>query len=67
MKREDAPETGLPRAGLSLYLVAAKAMAGVHDEGLSSIVILSHIQAMIRAEVLKLQNVEQRGEPGEHS
>lgn len=42
-------------------------MAGVHDEGLASIVILSHIEAMIHAEVLELQNVEQRGEPGEHS
>jgi hypothetical protein len=29
-------------------------------------VVLSHIQALIRAEVLDLQNGEQRGKPGWH-
>lgn len=53
--------------GLAVYLVAAKVMAGVHDEGLSSLVVLTHVQALIDAEVLYLQNSEQRGEPGQRS
>lgn len=75
MKRGAALETGFSLAcpgtvGLYtwysgvVYLVAAKAVAGVHDEGLPSMVVLTHIQAVINAEVLDLQNGEQRGEPG---
>lgn len=42
-------------------------MAGVHDEGLPSMVLLTHIQALVDAEVLYLQYGEQRREPGWHS
>lgn len=42
-------------------------MAGVHDEGLPPTVVLAHVQALIDAKVLYLQNSEQGGEPGEHS
>lgn len=42
-------------------------MAGVHDEGLPSVVVLTDIQALIDAEVLYLQYGEQTGELGWHS
>ena len=42
-------------------------MAGIQDEGLSPIVVLSHVQAVIHAEVPELQDGEQKGDPGEHS
>ena len=56
-----------PVRGWAVYLVATEAMAGVQDEGLSPVVVLSHIQTVIHAEVLELQDGEQRGSPGEHS
>ena len=56
-----------PVRGWAVYLVATEAMAGVQDDGLSPVVVLSHIQTVIHAEVLELQDGEQRGSPGEHS
>lgn len=56
-----------PVRGWAVYLVATEAVAGVQDEGLSPVVVLSHVQTVIHAEVLELQDGEQRGSPGEHS
>lgn len=52
---------GPARCGRAGYLVAAKAMAGVHDEGLPPVVVLPHIQALVDAEVPDLQNGEREG------
>lgn len=42
----------VPLGCILKVLVAAKAVAGVHDEGLPSMVLLTHIQALIDAKVL---------------
>lgn len=47
--------------GRAVYLIAPKAVAGIHDEGLPSMVVLTHIQASINAKVLDLQDGKQRG------
>lgn len=47
--------------GWAVYLIATEAMAGIHDEGLPSMVVLTHIQALINAKVLDLQDSKQRG------
>lgn len=52
--------------GGGAYLVATQAVAGVHDEGLPPVVVLTHIQTLIGAEVPDLQSGEQRGEPEWH-
>lgn len=54
---------GLPQQGWAIYLVATKTVAGIHDERLLSMVLLTHIQALVDTEVLYLQNGEQRGKP----
>lgn len=43
------------------YLVAAQAVAGVHDEGLPPVVVLTHIQTLIDAEVPDLQDESREG------
>lgn len=48
-------------------LVASEAVAGVHNERLPSMVVFTHIQTLIDAKVLDLQNDEQRRKPGWHS
>lgn len=52
---------GPARCGRAGYLVATKAVAGVHDEGLPPVVVLPHIQALVDAEVPDLQNGEREG------
>lgn len=66
MHTGDAPGDR-PVRGWAVYLIAAEAVAGIQDEGLSPVVVLSHVQAVIHAEVLELQDGEQKGDPGEHS
>lgn len=44
-----------------LYLIAAKVVADIHDEGLPSAVVLTYIQTLIGAQILDLQRGEQRG------
>lgn len=48
--------------GRTRYLVATEAVARVHDEGLPSSVVLTHVQALTKAEVLDLQEDKQRGQ-----
>lgn len=56
---------GAAPVGWAMYLVATKTVAGIHDERLPSMVLLTHIQALIDTKVLYLQNGEQRGKPGQ--
>lgn len=42
------------------YLVATEAMAGIHGEGLISLVVLPHMQAFVEFQVLDLQYGEWR-------
>lgn len=51
------PERSGRRGG---YLVATEAMAGIHGEGLISLVVLPHIQASVEFQVLDLQYGEWR-------